>query len=238
MAGHSKWANIKHKKEKSDAKKGKVFSKLAKEIITAVRIGGGDPKSNARLRLIIQKAKAVNMPHENIERNIKKASKQDTQAYEECLYELYGHGGVGILVEALTDNKNRLLSELRVAINKKGGTIAAPGSVSFNFDKQGVIHIKESPQRQEELFNACIESGASDFDIAEGEFIILTPPERIHEIKSRLEEIVGPIKDYEVQMIPKNLVACDKEALEKNNALIDFLEELDDVDNVYTNMDF
>ncbi|NGX31756.1 MAG: putative transcriptional regulatory protein [Chlamydiae bacterium] len=236
MAGHSKWANIKHKKERSDAKKGKIFSKIAKEIITAVKLGGPDPKGNPRLRLVLQKAKAANMPNDNIERNIKKAASQDTAGYEECLYELYGHGGVGILVEAMTDNKNRTASDLRIATNKKGGTIALSGSVSFNFEKKGVIHIKKDPKLQEKLFNCAIEHGAEDFDVEEDEFIILTPPESLYEVKEALETIT-PIIDAELQWICKNLIACNEETQAKNMALIDFLEDLDDVDNVYHNME-
>ena len=141
MAGHSKWANIKHKKERADAKKGKVFSRIIKGLISAVKQGGPDPKSNAKLRAAIQKAKAANLPADNIERNIKKASNVDQSDYTEMTYEIYGHGGVGIIVLAMTDNKNRTASDMRIATNKKGGAIASPGSVMFNFDKKGVIQI-------------------------------------------------------------------------------------------------
>ena len=137
MAGHSKWANIKHKKERADSKKGKIFSRITKEIISAVKQGGPDPKSNAKLRLVLQKAKAANLPGENIERNIKKATSQDQADFFEITYELYGHGGVGIIVEAMTDNKNRTASDMRIATNKRGGSVASPGSVAFNFDRKG-----------------------------------------------------------------------------------------------------
>ena len=135
MAGHSKWANIKHRKARADAKKGKEFTRVTKEIITAVKVGGPDPEANPRLRLALQKAKVVNLPKDNIERNIKKASSADQSNYEEITYELYGHGGVGIIVEIMTDNKNRTSSDIRIATNKRGGSIASPGSVAFNFDK-------------------------------------------------------------------------------------------------------
>ncbi|MCB1076168.1 MAG: YebC/PmpR family DNA-binding transcriptional regulator, partial [Simkania sp.] len=133
MAGHSKWANIRYKKERADAKKGKVFSRIAKEIISAVKLGGPDPKANSRLRLAIQRARAENVPNDNIERNIKKAQSAETANYSEFTYELYGFGGVGIICDVMTDNKNRIASEVRIATNKRGGTIATPGAVSFNF---------------------------------------------------------------------------------------------------------
>ena len=141
MAGHSKWANIKHRKGKADAIKGKLFTRVTKEIISAVKQGGSDPKNNPKLRLAIQKARAVNLPNDNIERNIKKASSADQADFSEVAYELYGYGGVGIIALVLTDNKNRAASDMRIATNKRGGTIASPGSVAFNFDRKGVIEI-------------------------------------------------------------------------------------------------
>ena len=141
MAGHSKWANMKHRKERSDKKKGKIFSRITKEIMSAVKQGGPDQKNNSKLRLAIQKAKDANMPNDNVERNIKKATSSDQQDFSEMTYELYGYGGVGILVDIMTDNKNRISSEIRIATNKYGGTVATPGAVSYNFDRKGVIHI-------------------------------------------------------------------------------------------------
>jgi len=164
MAGHSKWANIKHKKGRADAAKGKIFSRLAKEIISAVKEGGSDSKSNTRLRLALQKAKDANMPNENIERNIKKASSKDQSNYDEVTYELYGHGGVGIIVEGMTDNRNRFASEIRIATNKRGGTVATPGAVQFNFDRKGVIQIEKGELDEDKVFAEAIECGAEDFD--------------------------------------------------------------------------
>ena len=155
MAGHSKWANIKHRKGKADAKKGKIFSRVAKEIISSVKLGGADPKSNPRLRVAMLKARDVNMPNDNVERNIKKASCADQADYHELTYELYGHGGVGIIVDVMTDNKNRIASEMRIATNKKGGTIASPGAVAFNFDRKGVIQIAKKNAIEDELFLAA-----------------------------------------------------------------------------------
>ena len=152
MAGHSKWANIKHKKEKADAKKGKVFSRIAKEIISAVKLSGPDPKANPRLRLALQKAKEANVPNEIVDRNVKKASSADQADFHELTYELYGHGGVGIIAEVMTDNKNRISSEMRIATNKCGGTIASRGSVAFNFDRKGVIQVSIKKAVEDELF--------------------------------------------------------------------------------------
>ena len=175
MAGHSKWANIKHKKARADAKKGKAFSAVTKEIIVAVKQGGSDPKMNPQLRLAISKAKAINLPNENIERNIKKAESKDQSTFDEVTYEVYGKGGVGIICTGLTDNKNRTASDMRIASNKKGGTIAAPGSVSFNFDKLGIIHIKKEALDFDTLFEKALDAGAIDFsDDDDEDFIIST----------------------------------------------------------------
>src|SRR5581483_11616093 len=176
MAGHSKWANIKHRKGRADAIKGKIFSRLVKEIISAVKQGGPDPKSNSKLRLVIQKAREANLPNENIERNIKKATSADQADYTEMTYELYGYGGVGIIAEVMTDNKNRIASEMRIATNKRGGTIASPGAVAFNFDRKGIIHIAKQNVEEESLFLAATDAGADDFEASEDSFIITTNP--------------------------------------------------------------
>ena len=152
MAGHSKWANIKHRKDRSDRKKGKIFSRIMKEVISAVKQGGSDPKTNSKLRAAIDKAKEANVPNENIERNIKKASSSDQQDFVEITYELYGYGGVGIIVEGMTDNKNRIASDIRIATNKCGGTIATPGAVAYNFDRKGVIRIPKANTKEDDLF--------------------------------------------------------------------------------------
>src|SRR5580692_3937792 len=178
MAGHSKWANIKYRKERSDAAKGKTISRMAKEIISAVKQGGPDVKSNTKLRLVLQKARTANLPSDTIERNIKKATSADQADYTEMTYELYGHGGVGIVAEVMTDNKNRISSDMRIATNKKGGTIANPGSVTFNFDRKGVIQVLKKNAIEDELFLAASEAGAEDFDSTEDAFIITTPPDQ------------------------------------------------------------
>jgi len=236
MAGHSKWANIKHRKGRADAAKGKVFSRITKEIISAVKQGDPDPKSNSRLRLAIEKAKAANMPNENIERNIKKASSADQADYFELTYELYGHGGVGIIAEVMTDNKNRISSEMRIATNKKGGSVAASGSVTFNFEQKGVIQVAKEGVDEDELFLQATEAGAEDFDSAEELFLITTPADQLYEVKKKLEGEGVKCEEVSLEQIPKIYVDCDEETSKKNMELIEWLENLDDVDSVFHNM--
>jgi|SRR6267154_5303271 len=236
MAGHSKWANIKHRKGKADAIKGKLFSRLTKEIISAVKQGGPDPKSNTKLKLVIQKARAANLPNDNIERNIKKASHPDQADFTQMSYELYGHGGVGIIAEIMTDNKNRISSDMRIATNKKGGTIANPGSVAFNFDRKGVIQVLKKNAIEEELFLAATEAGAEDFDVADDFFIITTPPDQLFHVKEKLDQLNIKCEEAELQMIPKIYVECDPETQKLNLDLIEYLEALEDVDSVFHNM--
>lgn len=237
MAGHSKWANIKHKKEKADAKKGKVFSRIAKEIISAVKVGGGpDPKNNPRLRLALLKAREANVPNDIIERNIKKASSADQADYSELTYELYGHGGVGLIVDIMTDNKNRVSSDMRIATNKRGGTIANPGAVAFNFDRKGIIQIKKSAAKEDELFLIATEAGAEDFEVEEDVYIVTTDPAELYNVKEKLSQAQIECSETSLEMIPKTYVDCDGDNLKANLALIDWLEQLDDVDEVYHNM--
>lgn len=236
MAGHSKWANIKHRKERADAKKGKVISRAAKEIISAVKMGGTDVRSNSRLRLAVEKAKAANVSNEVIERNIKKANSEEQADYVEMSYELYGHGGVGLIVDIMTDNKNRISSDIRIATNKKGGSIAGPGSVAYNFDRRGVIHIVKNHAIEDELFNAAIEAGALDFKAAEDVFIIYTDPQEFIQVKEAVEKLGFKADHAALEMVPKVLVECDDENFDANMGLIEWLENLDDVDAVYHNM--
>lgn len=237
MAGHSKWANIKHRKEKSDAQKGKAFSRVAKEIISAVKMGGPDPKSNPRLRLAIQKAKTVNMPNENVDRNIKKASSSDQENYERSTYEIYAHGGVGIFVEAMTDNKNRTASDVRIALNKRGGTLATPNSVAFNFDRKGIIQLDKKSGEEEMLLNAAIEAGAEDFEAAPEGYFVVTDPTDLYAVKEALEAKGIVCEEAEIEMIPKNAIKCANEEGVSNLALIEWLENIDDVNAVYHNME-
>lgn len=236
MAGHSKWANIKHKKAKTDAKKGKIFSRITKEIITAVKLGGADAKSNTRLKLVLQKAKLANMPNENIERNIKKATSQDQNDYHEVNYEIYGVGGVGIFCEAMTDNKNRLSSDMRIISNKTAASIATPGSVAFNFDRKGVIQIPRQNAIEDELFLMVSEAGATDFEVEEDVYVVLTEPQDLHTVCEVLQNHSIAYEEAELEMIPKSYIECTAEDKEANLAIIERLEELDDVDQVYHNM--
>ncbi|MBN1914411.1 MAG: YebC/PmpR family DNA-binding transcriptional regulator [Parachlamydiales bacterium] len=236
MSGHSKWANIKHKKERADKKKGKIFSRLAKEIITAVKSGGADIKNNSRLRSVLQKAKAANLSNDVIERNIKKGSSSDQSDYFEMTYELYGYGGVAIIVEIMTDNKNRIASDIRIVINKSGGTVAAPGACSYNFDRKGIIHVEKNQAIEEELFLMATECGAEDFIADELEYLVVTLPENLHVVRECLEKKHIPISEASLEMIPKSYVECSEEDMELNMNLIERLEGIDDVDAVYHNM--
>ncbi|NGX38878.1 MAG: putative transcriptional regulatory protein [Chlamydiae bacterium] len=236
MAGHSKWANIKHRKGRADAAKGKAFSRVAKEIISAVKQGGPDPKANTKLKLAIDKAKAANFPNENIERNIKKASSADQSDYTEMTYELYGHGGVGIIAQVMTDNKNRIASEMRIATNKKGGSVATPGSVAFNFEEKGVIQIPKSAAKEESLFLLATEAGAEDFDSAEDLFLVITSANELFNVRDKITEQGIACAEANLEMIPKIYVDCDEKTAKANMALIEWIENLDDVDAVFHNM--
>jgi len=236
MAGHSKWANIKHKKERQDAKKGKLFTRAAKEIITAVKLGGKDSKSNTRLRLAIQKAKEVNMPNDNIDRLIKRASQEDQAAYEEILYEIYGHQGVGILVDVMCTNKNKIASEIRSTATKKGATVAMPGSVSFNFDKKGVIVVDKEKAFEDELFDCATQAGAEDFVEEEDGFVIFTAPDMLLKVQEALHKAGIAYGKASLEMCPKTEIECSEESQEKNEALLLALEELEDVDQTWHNM--
>jgi YebC/PmpR family DNA-binding regulatory protein len=236
MAGHSKWANIKHKKQRADAQKGKVFSSFAKEIISAVKQGGADPKANSRLRLVLQKARSANMPTDIIDRNIKKASSADQSDYFSLTYELYGYGGVGLVVEIMTDNKNRIASDMRIATNKRGGSIASPGSVTFNFDQKGVIQVKKDKAEEEILFMLATEAGAEDFEASDDIYFITTPPDLLFQIKDAIEAKGITCDEAGLEMIPKTTMECSEEDSKANQALIGWLEDLEDVATVYHNM--
>jgi YebC/PmpR family DNA-binding regulatory protein len=239
MAGHSKWANIKHRKERADAKRGKAFTRVTKEIINAVKSGGPDPKTNAKLRVAIAKAKEVNLPSDNIDRNIKKATSADQEAYVDFIYELYGHGGVGILAIGMTDNKNRLASDIRIATNKRGGTIAAPGSVLFNFDHKGVLQVVCPQDKEETLFLAASDAGAEEIEEGpeQGMSLVITPPDQLNAVREALEAAGFDISEAEQQYLPKVRVATSGETLQANQALLEWLEGIDDVDEVIHNME-
>lgn len=236
MAGHSKWANIRHRKGKADAVRGKIFSRIAKEIISAVKQGGADVKSNTKLKMVLQKARAANVPNDVIERNVKKASSADQADFTEMTYELYGHGGVGIVVDVMTDNKNRISSDMRIATNKKGGTIATPGSVVFNFDRKGVIQVLKKNAVEDELFMMASDAGAEDFEATDDAFIITTPPDALFQVKEKLDQAGIITETAEHEWIPKSTIECNTEDAASNMALVDWIEALDDVDSVTHNM--
>ncbi len=238
MAGHSHWAQIKRKKAAQDAKRGQIFTKLVREIIIAVRQGGsGDPEMNPRLRAAIQAARAVNMPKENIERAIKKALRQEegTQ-YEEAIFEGYGPGGVAILVETITDNRKRTVSEVRHLFSKYGGTLAEPGAVSWIFEQKGLIVV---PKKDEEkVLEISIEKGAEDTKEYESEIEIITSPFSFEDIKKALEEANIPILSAKITMVPKTLVPIAEEGTAQTLLkLVEALDDLDDVQQVYANFD-
>jgi len=236
MAGHSKWANTKHRKDRADRKKGKIFSRIMKEVMSAVRQGGSDPKSNNKLRVAIQKAKEANLPSENLERNIKKASSSDQGDYFEMTYELYGYGGVGLLVDIMTDNKNRISSDIRIATNKCGGTVATPGAVAYNFDRKGQIVVAKSAMLEDDLFLLVSESGADDFAVREENYLITTSVEAYAGVKEAIEKKGIKCEEAELAMVPKALVEVSDADADLNITLIEWLENLDDVDAVYHNM--
>ncbi len=241
MSGHSKFANIKHKKEKNDAAKGKIFTVIGREIAIAVKEGGSDPANNSKLRDVIAKAKANNMPNDTIERGIKKAAGDIGNVnYEVVTYEGYGPSGIAIIVDALTDNKNRTAGNVRSAFTKGKGNIGTQGCVSFMFDKKGQIIIdkEECEMDADELMMIALDAGAEDFNEEDDSFEILTDPDSFSEVREALEAQKIPMASAEVTMIPQNYVTLTSEEDIKNlNKTLDLLEEDDDVQQVYHNWD-
>lgn len=239
MSGHSKWATIKHAKGAADAKRGQLFTKFIKEISIAARMGGGDPASNPRLRTAILKARAANMPKDNIERAIKKGTGELGGAtYEEKLYEGYGPGGVAILVEVLTDNNNRAAANVRNIFSKSGGNLGATGSVSYMFNRKGVIEYDAEVVNEDEVMDAALEAGADDIVTEEGIITVTTDPASFESVLEVLQGKGYESVSAEVAMVPDMYSAVDTETATKLQKLIDRLEEDDDVQNVYTNADF
>lgn len=242
MSGHSKFANIKHKKEKNDAAKGKIFTKIGRELAVAVKEGGGpDLANNSRLRDVIAKAKANNMPNDNIDRSIKKAAGEGSaDNYEHITYEGYGPNGTAIIVKALTDNKNRTASNVRNAFTKGSGNVGTPGCVSFMFDEKGQIIIakEDCDMDSDELMMLALDAGAEDFVEEEDSYEVLTVPEDFSEVRLKLEEAGIPMANAEVTMIPQTWVELtDEQDLKNIQKTLDLLEEDDDVQEVYHNWD-
>ncbi|HMK49580.1 MAG TPA: YebC/PmpR family DNA-binding transcriptional regulator [Thermodesulfovibrionales bacterium] len=240
MSGHSKWASIKHKKASTDAKRGKIFTKLVKEISIASRIGGGDPAANPRLRTAVDKAKEVNMPADNIKRAIMKGTGElPGVSYEEYFYEGYGPGGVAILMEILSDNKNRTISEIRSIMTKSGGNMGEAGSVAWMFEKRGYILVEKTKVDEDALMSVALDAGAEDMknDPREDSYEVLTAPEAMEAVKAAIEAAGIPVSHAELTMLPKNYIMLDEKHAEQMMRLIDALEDNDDVQNVYTNFD-
>ena len=240
MSGHSKFANIAHKKAANDAAKGKIFTRLGKEIMVAVKEGGPDVNNNSKLRQVVTKCKAANMPNDTIERAIKKAASTDMSNFESVTYEGYGPNGTAIIVEALTDNRNRAASNIRNAFTKGGGNVGTPGCVSFMFDKKGQIIIdkEECDKDADELMMLALDAGAEDFSEEEDSFEIITDPDAFDEVLKAVQEAGVEAASAEITMIPQNYVELTDETAIKNlNRILDLLDEDDDVQAVYHNYD-
>lgn len=239
MSGHSKWANIKRKKEKTDGQRAKIFTKIGREITVAAREGGSDPTSNSKLRDLIAKAKANNVPNDNIDRLLKKAgdSKED---YEEITYEGYGPSGVAVIVETLTDNRNRTAGDLRHYFDKCGGNLGQTGSVSFMFEAKGMIYIENEDNQidEEKIMDDCFECGAVDFNYEDGMITVITEPNDVSKVAGQLAEKGYCYDSAEAEFVPSTMTAIEDEALVvKMQKLLDMLEDNDDVQNIYHNWD-
>jgi YebC/PmpR family DNA-binding regulatory protein len=239
MSGHSKWATTRRKKAVIDAKRGKMFTKLIKEITIAAREGGGDPEGNPRLRLAIDNAKAANMPQDNIERAVKKATGElEGQSYHELIYEGYGPGGIAIMVEVATDNKNRTVAEVRHLFSKGGGSLGENGSVAWMFDRKGVILLPKKGKTEDEVMEVILDEGAEDLHIEDDYFEVQTPLESFEPVRKVLVNKDFEIENASLQWIAKNAVSVEGEEAEKVMKLIESLEDSDDVQNVFSNADF
>jgi len=238
MSGHSKWATTKRKKAAIDAKRGKAFTKIIKEITIAAREGGGDPNGNPRLRLAVDNAKAVNMPADNIERAIKKATGElEGATYVELTYEGYGPAGVAVIVEVATDNKNRTVAEVRHIFSKNGGTMGEGGSVAWMFEKKGVVTLPKQGKTEDEIMEIVLDAGADDLQTEEEYFIIQTSIESFESVRKAVADKKLTVENASLQWIAKNNIAVAGEDAEKVIKLIESMEDCDDVQNVYTNAD-
>jgi YebC/PmpR family DNA-binding regulatory protein len=239
MSGHSKWSTIKRKKAAVDAKRGKLFTKLIKEITIAARQGGGDPDANPRLRLAVDNAKSANMPADNIDRAIKKATGElEGVNYTEIKYEGYGPGGVAILIESMTDNKNRTVADVRHLLSKHGGSLGESGSVAWMFDRKGIITLPAQGKTEDEIMEIVLEAGAEDLQFEDDYFEITTELDTFENVRKALMETGLQIENASLQWVAKNTVEVSGETAEKLEKLIDSLEDNDDVQNVFTNADF
>jgi len=238
MSGHSKWSTIKHKKAALDAKRGKVWSKISRDITVAAKMGGGDPEANARLRLAVDKARSANMPKDNIERAIKKGTGDlEGSHYEECLYEGYGPGGVAVMCTALTDNRARTAPEIKKIFERSGGNLGAPNSVSWMFQQKGVIVVPASAVGEDQLMEIALEAGADDVSPSDICFEVVTTPEQFLAVKETIAKAGIAIESAEVTMVAGTTVAVDLENAKKVTRLLDALEDHDDIQSVSSNVD-
>ena len=238
MSGHSKWSTIKRKKGAADAKRGKIFSKLAKEIVVAAKSGGGDPDMNPRLRTVLLAARAQNMPKDNVARAITKGLGGDGGAnYEEQRYECYGPAGVAVIVDTLTDNKNRTVADVRHIVSKHGGSMAESGAVTWNFDQKGLIIVGKNGHNDDEFFEKAIEAGADDVDMDGEHYEVSTEPTDLHAVVQALDKMGITAEEAKLTMVPRMQMAVDAKALTTVLNLIDALEENDDVSEVYSNIE-
>jgi YebC/PmpR family DNA-binding regulatory protein len=238
MSGHSKWASIKHKKGAIDAKRGKIFTRLIKEISVAARMGGGDANGNPRLRQAVLAAKAENMPKDNIERAIKKGTGElEGVSYEEVSYEAYGPGGVAVLMDCLTDNKNRTVADLKYIFDRHGGNIGSPGCVSWIFEKKGVITFDKGKIEEEKLLEVALDAGAEDVSQSGDQFEVLMKPNDFEKVKKAFDSLGLKYSLAEVSMIPQNTVRLEGKKAEQMLNLMEALEENDDINHVYANFD-
>lgn len=237
MSGHNKWSTIKRKKGALDAKRGKIFTKIIKEIIIAAKEGGPDPDSNARLRLAIQNAKGVNMPKDNIERAIKKATGSEADNYIETTFEGYASGGVAVFVECLTDNNNRTVATVRAAFNKHGGNLGTSGSLRFIFERKGIFTIKNSDLNIEDLELEMIDAGASEFDVDGDTITVTCPMEDFGNVNKKLNELEIEVEEAGLKRIPTTQKTLDVDSARKALRLVDVLEDDDDVQYVYHNLE-
>jgi YebC/PmpR family DNA-binding regulatory protein len=238
MSGHNKWSTIKHKKAATDAKRGKIFTKLIKEITVAARMGGGDANANPRLRLALINARTENMPKENVERAIKKGTGElEGVSYEEVTYEGYGPGGAAVMVESLTDNKNRTVAEVRHCFTKCGGNLAAAGGVAYLFEKKGDITVSKSEADEDRLMEIALEAGAEDVRDEGDTWEVICVPADFEAVRGAIEAANIPITEAEVTMLPASYTALEGKEAEQMMRLMDMLEDNDDVQKVYTNAD-
>ncbi len=239
MSGHSKWSTIKHKKGAADAKRGKIFTRIIKEMTVAARMGGGDQDGNPRLRAAVVEAKANNMPKDNIDRAIKRGTGElEGVNYEELTYEGYGPGGVAVMVETMTDNTNRTTPEIRHAFEKCGGNMGTPGSVRFQFERKGVLIVEKSAVGEDRLMEVALEAGADDLQTDDNEiFEIYTTPEAFEQVRQALEKNKIPVVEAKLGQVPANYVKLDEQKAKQMIRLIDMLDDQDDVQNVYTNFE-